>query len=120
MQQVSNSCRKCFKQTGAYNSNWKGGKTYHKKGYVMRHVPQHPRCANNHGYIFEHILVMEKKLGRYLFKNENIHHKNGIKNDNRLKNLELWSRAQPSGTRVKDLVKFANDILMVYKPSLLA
>ena len=56
--------------------------------------------------IYEHRYVMEKKLGRKLYKFENVHHKNGNKSDNSVSNLELWATYQPSGQRVKDLVRF--------------
>jgi hypothetical protein len=75
-------------RTGSENPRWKGGKIVRSDGYIEVFAPNHPD-RNGKGYILEHRLVMEKKIGRRLTKKERVHHINGIKSDNRPRNLVL-------------------------------
>ena len=66
-----------------------GQKKKTSDGYILVLYPIHP-YSTLRGYVLEHRLVMEKYLGRYLTKQEVVHHINGIRDDNRLKNLRLF------------------------------
>jgi len=81
---------------GEKNQNWKGGR-YIAHGYVMVYCPNHPTCQrrkSRSNYVFEHRLVMEKHLGRYLESHEIVHHVDGNKQNNSLENLRLFHTKQ--------------------------
>lgn len=84
------------------------------QGYKHITVPGHPNAKNKQGRLCEHTVVMCKFIGRALTKNESVHHKNGIRNDNRIENLEIWHRGQPGGQRLEDKIKWAKEFLKQY------
>ena len=85
------------------NGEWDNG-----HGYIVLNTPE--------GYKMKHRVVMEQHLGRPIKNYETVHHKNGIRSDNRLVNLELWSSNHPSGQRVEDLKEWAWKIIEEYDP----
>jgi hypothetical protein len=103
------------KRIGELNYGWKGGKIKLARGYVGIKKIGHP-LANNNGYVPEHRLVMEQKIGRPLLPNETVHHKNGIKDDNREDNLELWTNDHGYGSRIEDKINYALEIIKMYAP----
>lgn len=84
------------------------------KGYVNRQGYRIVRIGDRR--YAQHRLIMEDYLGRKLTDIETVHHKNGIKDDNRIENLELWCSSHHPGQRVIDLVTWAKEILRQYEP----
>lgn len=79
-------------------------------GYVTQNTTKNGKSI----HIKQHRVVMAEHLGRALLPGENVHHKNGDRTDNRIQNLELWSKSQPAGQRVADKIVWAKEILATY------
>ena len=105
-------------QVGENHPRWKGGRRV-RDGYVYLTGEVYPG-SKPHNQTAEHVVVMARHLGRALTVDESVHHKNGIRDDNRIENLELWCKPQPTGCRTADAVEWAKMILLRYEPESLS
>lgn len=106
----SSRCRSCAYQKGGNRAHYKGGKRKSHHDYIQIKVQPDDffySMARADGYIYEHRLVMAKHLNRCLLPWEVVHHRNGIKNDNRIENLELLptDKQHLGSTRIQKLLK---------------
>lgn len=94
--------------TGNKHYRWKG-RGIHSEGYVCIYNPNHP-FHSIRKYVYEHRLVMEKKIGRYIKHEERIHHINEIKDDNRIENLYLCKNISDHAKLHKQLERVALEL----------
>lgn len=92
---------------GPDSPNWRGGRRLDKDGYVIVWVGKRKIKR-------EHVLVMEQLLGRDLLPDETVHHKNGIRSDNAIGNLELRASNHGRGQTASDLLAWAKEIIRRY------
>lgn len=81
--------RPAHQRPGSLSKSWKGGLTVDKSGYILQHMPGHP-ASNAAGYVRQHRLVMEQKLGRPLLPTEVVHHIDDDPANNDPANLRLY------------------------------
>lgn len=91
------------------------GKGYiNQQGYVVLRLHGHKNSDIN-GQIKEHRLVMSQILGRPIRDDETVHHRNGVKRDNRPENLEIWTGNHSNGARLQDVYQWAIDFIKTHE-----
>lgn len=112
---LTTAIRTVRRKKGVKTTEWIRGAEPNPNGYVYLYRGLGTE-DDKRRQILEHRYVMEQHIGRRLRPEETVHHKNGIRTDNRLENLELWSHSHPKGQRVDDKADWAEELLRRYRP----
>ena len=92
---------------GKNAANWRGGTETHSGGWIWVYCPEHPNAHKNK--VAEHRIVMEKKIGRYLSKDEIVHHIDGVKTNNNIENLKILTRSSHAKLHHPKGKRFGNE-----------
>lgn len=107
MKRKLSEARKCH-----YNGlNGYGHTKPHCNGYELVYAPDHPK-AHKDGYVMKHTVIAERAIGRYLHDNEEVHHINHIRNDNRAENLVVMDSREHRSMHMRER-KRRNDLSIV-------
>jgi hypothetical protein len=96
-----------MKATGTYDAPPKA------KGWIDQHG--YRNISVNGKAVLEHRLVMANHIGRDLYVEETVHHINGVKDDNYIKNLQLFSSRHPKGQTIEEMIEFCKEYLKEYE-----
>jgi hypothetical protein len=88
-------------RSGKNNPNWKGGRRKSHNGYIYIFVGTDNPLADKRGYAAEHRIVADRKIRRPLLTSEHIHHLNGVRSDNRMKNIQIETNSTHAALHVK-------------------
>jgi hypothetical protein len=108
---------------GSKHPQWKGGRRKNSQGYILIYSPNHPR-KNKQNCVREHRLVVEKHIGRFITEGEVVHHKNHIRTDNRIENLQLLTKVEhdrltnaerPKKKKLRKTCPYCQKVFFVYK-----
>ena len=111
---VSKESREKMSQSKTFRGkNKMGHRKQRKDGYIYIYYPDYPSSTKD-GFVMEHIYIVEQHIGRRLKKDEVVHHKNHIRNDNRIENLQLMTFKQHASLHMKERWEAKKKGVMTY------